>query len=164
MRIVISRSTAKLGGNRASLQCSQLAFQTVYKHHYLFSQTSRRSRLSVCLGKHRNVRPLFRISTELRYQFLYLRVIHLLQCLFDRQRNRSIIDILWSQSEVDKLFIVVHSAQLIKFFFQKIFNSLHVMVSHAFNILNTAGIGFWKIAVNVSQCFEHTLIHPFQLG
>ena len=94
MGIVITRSATELCCHRTSLQRCQLAFQTVDKHHYLLAQTGRRSRLSVCLGKHGDSGPLFRISTELRYQFLYLRIVHLLQRLLYRQRNRRIVDIL----------------------------------------------------------------------
>ena len=163
MRIVITRSATKFSGYRASLQRSQLTFQTVHEHHHLFSQTSGRSRLPVRLGKHRDIRPLFRIRTELGYQFLYLRIIHLLQSLFHRQRNRSIVNILWSQPEVDKFFVIIHSTQLVKFFFQEILHSLHVMIRHAFNILDASGVGFGKVTVDVPQCLEHALIHPFQL-
>lgn len=56
--------------------------------------SKKRSRLSVRLGKHGNSRPLFRIRTELRYQLLYLGIIHLLQRLLYRQRNRRVVDIL----------------------------------------------------------------------
>ena len=55
--------------------------------HYLLAQTGRRSRLSVCLGKHGDSGPLFRISTELRYQFLYLRIVHLLSLIHIYRRN-----------------------------------------------------------------------------
>ena len=101
-------------------------------------------------GKHRDVRPLFRVCAELGNQLFYLGIIHLFQRFFYRQRNRGIVNILRSQSEMDKLFIVVHTAQLVKFFFQEIFHSLHVVVSHAFNLLDASGIGFGKVTVDIS--------------
>ena len=47
MRIVVSGSTAKLSGKRTCFQHSQLTFETVNKYHHFFTQTGRRSRLTV---------------------------------------------------------------------------------------------------------------------
>ena len=64
---------------------------------------------------------------------------------------------------MDELLIVVHTTQLVKLFFQEILHRLHIMVRHALNVLNALRVGFGKVTVNVSQGFENTLIHPFQL-
>ena len=60
----------------------------------------------------------------------------------DRKRDRCIVNILRSQSKMNKLFVLFQSTQLIKLFFQEILYGFHIMVSHAFNILDTSGIGF----------------------
>ena len=94
MSIVITSGTTELCCQRTSFQCCQLPFQAVDKDHHFLSQTGRRSRLSMCLGEHRDSRPLFRISPELCYQFLNLGIVHLLQRLLYGQRNGRVVNIL----------------------------------------------------------------------
>ena len=163
MSIVIARSATKLSSQRTSLQCSQLTLQTVNKHTDFLTQTRRRSRLSMRFGQHRNIGPFFGIRAKLSNQFLNLRIIYLLQRFFYRKGHRGIVDILRSQSEVDKLLVIVHTTQLVKLFFQEIFHGFHVVIGHAFNFLNALGIGFREITINISQSFKHALVYPSQL-
>ena len=149
MRIVVSGSTAKLSGKRTCFQHSQLTFETVNKYHHFFTQTGRRSRLTVSFGKHRNVSPFCRIGFQLCNQLFNQRVINLFQCLFDRKRNRRIVNILRSQSEVDKLFIVIHSAHFVKLFFQEVFYGFHIVVSYTFDIFNALCVCFGEVTVDI---------------
>ena len=87
MRIIVSGSTTELCRYRTSLQHSQLTFQAVSEYFNLFSQPRRRSRLTVSLCQHGDVFPFFGIRFQLVNQFLDLRIIHLLQCVFNRQRH-----------------------------------------------------------------------------
>ena len=92
--IVVTGCTTKLSSDRTSLQCSQLTVQTIHEHHHFLTQTSRRSRLTVSLCQHRDVRPFFRIRVELSNQLFNQRIVNLFQCFLDRKRNRRIVDIL----------------------------------------------------------------------
>ena len=140
MRVVVACRTTELGCDRAGLQRGELAFQTVDKHHYLLAQTGRRSRLAMCLGQHRYVGPLFGIGAELGYQFLYLRVVHLCQRLFDREGNGGVVDVLRSQSEMDEFLVCIQSAQTVELLFQKVFYGLYVVVGHALYLFDASGI------------------------
>jgi len=161
--VVITRGPPKLGRYRTSLQHSQLAFQAIDKHVDFLAQARRRGRLSVCLGQHRDVCPFFGISTQLGYQFFQLRIIHLLQGLFYRQRDRRIVNILRSKAKVNELLVVIHPAKGVKLFFQEIFHSLHIVVGHAFNVFDALRICFRKITVNVSQGLKDSLVYTSQL-
>ena len=149
MSIVITGSPTKFSSDRTCLQHSQLAFQTVNEYHHLFTQASRRSRLSMSFSKHRDVSPLRCISFQLCNQFLNQRIINFIQRFFDRKRHRRIVNILRSQSEVNEFFIVIHSTQLVKFFFQEIFYSFYIMVGYTLDIFNTLRICFRKITVDI---------------
>ena len=149
--IIISGCTAEFSSYRASLQSSQLTFQAINKNHNFLSQASWRCRLTVSFGKHRNGFPFSSIRLQLRNQFFNQRIINLLQCFLDRKRDRCIVNILRSQSKMNKLFVLFQSTQLIKLFFQEILYGFHIMVSHTFNILDTLRIGFRKITVDIAQ-------------
>ena len=151
MRVIVTGSATKLGSNRTSLQCSQLAVQTISKNHDFLTQTSRRCGLSVCLSQHRNLCPFFCISSELCYQFFNLRIIYLFQCFLDRQRHRGIVNILRSQAKVNELLVFFHSAQPVELFLDEVFYSFYVVVCYALYIFNALCISFREVLINSTQ-------------
>ena len=150
MRIEITGCSTELGGNRSRFQQPHLLLQTVNKHHHFFSQTSRRSRLSMCFGQHGNIRPVLGIFLQHVDHFLQTGEIHFIQRILDRQRDRCIINILGSQSEMDKFFILLQRQQ-VEFFFYKIFNSLYIMICHTLDLFNTGSVLNRKLAVDFPQ-------------
>ena len=92
--IIVTSSATKLSSDGGILQSTELFFQTIHKNHHLLTQTCGRGRLSVGLGKHRNVLPLLSIVVELFDEFLDHWIVYLLQSLLDAQGNTGIVDIL----------------------------------------------------------------------
>ena len=163
MRIIVTCSSTEFCCYCTRFKDIQLSVQSVNEYHNLLAQSCRRSRLSVSLGKHRNILPFFCIGSKLVYKLLYLRIIFFFQCILDRQRHRSIINILRSKSEMNELFIMLQSAKFVKLLFDKIFHSLDVMVSYTFNLLDTLSVSFREIAVNITQSFKASRIKALQL-
>ena len=151
MSVVVTGSSTELSCNRTSLQYGQLTVQTVSEHHDFFSQTGRRSRLSVSLGQHWDVFPFLRIRCQLVNQLLNLRIIHFFQRILDRQRHRSVVDILRSQSEMDELLVRFQTSQFIELFFDEVLYSLHIVIGHTFDFFDTLSVSFREITVNVAQ-------------
>jgi len=94
VRIVVTGSTTELRCNRASLQSSQLAVQTIYEHHHFLAQTSRGSWLTVSLCQHRDVGPFLSIRLQLSNQFFHQRIVHLFERFLNGKRNGCIVDVL----------------------------------------------------------------------
>ena len=137
MCVIVSSSATKLGGQLASLQLVQLLAQTIGKYHDFFAQACGRCGLSVGLGQHGHIFPLFSILQQLLQQLFYQRIVNLLQCLFNREGHAGVIDVLRGKTEVDKLFISLQTSYLVKFFFDKIFYGLHIVVCHLFDVFHT---------------------------
>ena len=105
MGIEIACGTTKLRCDGNLLQTTQLFLQTIDIDHDLLSQTGGGSRLSMRLGEHRDILPLFSVVIELFNQFLNLWNIHLVECLLDTQGHAGVVDILRCQSEMNKLLV-----------------------------------------------------------
>ena len=149
MSIVISGSATEFCSDRTCFQHSQLTFQAVNEYHHFLTQTSRRSRLPMSFGKHRDGSPFCCICFQLCNQFLNQRIIDFIQSFLDRKRHRRIVNVLRSQSEVNEFFIVIHSTQLIEFFFQEIFYGFYIMVGYTFDIFNALRICFREVTVDI---------------
>ena len=129
MGIVVTRGTAELSGDRCLFQRAQLLLQTIDIDHDLLTQSRRRCRLTMSLGKHRNVLPLLSIIMKLLDELFHERIVHLFQCLLDTQGHAGIIDILRSKTEMDELLGLNGEAiQRINAFLNEILNGLDVMV------------------------------------
>ena len=92
--IEVSGCSTELGSHRNGFQSLQLMLQAIGKHFDFLAQTSWRGWLTMCLGQHRYVLPLFGKSFQLVYQLLNLWVIHVCQRFLDGQWNGGVIDIL----------------------------------------------------------------------
>ena len=163
MRIIITCGSTKFSSNGTSLQHSQLPVKAINDPHDFLAQTSGRRRLSVSLCQHRDIRPFFCVSSQLRNQFFNLRIIYLFQRFFDRQRHWRIINVLRSKAEVDKLLVFFHSAQLVKLFLNEIFYSFNVVVCNTLYFLNASGIGFREVLVDSTKRCKTCMIKACQL-
>ena len=149
--IVVTCSTTELSSNRRVLQCTQLFFQTIHEYHDFLTQTGGGGRLSVGLGQHRNVFPLFGIIIQLLDEFLHHRIVHLFQSLFNRKRYTGVVDVLRSQSEVDKFFgIGGEAANHINLFLDEVLYGLHVVIRGLLYLLHAGSILLREVTIDVA--------------
>ena len=151
MSVEVARCSAKLGCERASAKHFELAFQTIDEHHHLFAQSRGTCRLSVSLGKHRNLFPLLCKRFKLSDKFLEQRIIDLLQSLFYAQGNAGVVDILTCEAEMDELLVLFKAADFVELLLDEVLHSLHVVVRHHFDVLNTLGILLREVAIDVAK-------------
>ena len=113
-------------------------------------------------GKHRNVLPLFGIACKDIDHFLESRNIDLIDGLLDRHRHRSVIDVLAGKTEVDELLVLLKT-KTVELLLEEIFYSLHIVVGHLLDVLDTLGFGWGKIAIDIAKTVENTAIDTGQL-
>ena len=162
MGIEITGGSSEFSGNGHFLQEFQLAAQTVGKYFEFLAQTGGRSRLTVCFGQHRYFFPLFGQFFQFGNQFVDGRIIDIVDRIPERTGYCRIVDILGSQTEMDKFFIVM-KVQGIEFFFDKIFDCFDIVVGYFFNVLDFLCIFYGKVPVYLAQLFEHPRIETCQL-
>ena len=149
--IIVTCSTTELCGNRRVLQCTQLFFQAIHEYHNLFTQTGGGGRLTVCLGQHRDVLPLLGIVVQLLDEFLHHRIVHLFQSLFNRKRYTGVVDVLRSQSEVDKLFgLSGKTTERTDFFLDEVLYGLHVVIRGLLYLLHAGSILLREVTIDVA--------------
>ena len=156
--IVVAGGTAELGCDRNGLQSFELLLQTIDKHHHLLAQTGGRSGLTVGLGEHGHVFPLFCVGTQLPDELFDKRYVYLVYRLLDAQRNTGIVDILGSETEMDKLLVGFEITNLVEFFLDVILHSLYIMVGHLFNLLYPTGTCLIELAVDVTQTVKERMV------
>ena len=162
MSIEITGSSSELTAHRNRFEQSHLPFQPIAKYPYLFPQTGGRCRLPVSFGKHGNIFPFLGIPVDNSQHIFQHWEITIVQSLFQQKRNRRIINILWSQPEMDKLFISLQM-QFVEFLFNKILDSLHIMISNRLYRLHFFGIGLRKIGIYLAQRRKQIRIYPREL-
>ena len=59
---------------------------------------------------------------------------------------------------MDELFVIVEPANLVKLLFDKVLDSLNVMIGSVFNLLYTCCRSLVEVAVDVSQLFKESAI------
>ena len=131
--IEVTCCTAEFSAYRHLLQQFALTFDAVGKHTDFFTQASRRGRLSVSFCKHRNVFPFFCKCVQLVHHFIEKRQIGFVDGIADKHRNRGVVDVLRSKSEMDE-FLVGIKFESVEFFLNEVFHSFYVVVCHAFNV------------------------------
>ena len=175
MRIVVACRPTELSRQLTSLQRLQLLRQTIHIHHHLLTQTGRRCRLSVRLCQHRNVLPCIRILLQLRNQFLYHRIVDLLERFLDGKRHARIVDVLARQAKVDELLearqtshaslasltsstsLARPTCHLINLLLDEILHGLHVVVRHLLDVLHALCISLGEVLIDGTQFRCHTL-------
>ena len=165
MSIVVASSTTELGSDGCFLQGTQLLLKAIDIDHHLLTETCRRCGLSMSLGQHGHVTPLFGIVVKLFDQLLDEGIINVGKCFLDTKGYGSIVNILRGKSEMDELFgLSGEATQRITTLLDEILNSLHIMVSDTLNGLHTKSILCRKVTIDVAERFKETLIKTFKLG
>ena len=165
MSIIVTSSTTELGSDGRFLQGTQLLLKAIDVDHHLLTETSRRRRLSMGLGQHGHVTPLFSIVVKLFNQLLNEGIINVGKCFLDTKGYGSIVNILRGKSEMDELLgLSGESAQRIATLLDEILNSFNIMVSDTLNSLHTKCILCRKVTIDVSEGFKETMIKTFKLG
>ena len=162
MGIVISGGATKFGCKRNIEQQTHLLFQTFHKNTYFLTQTRWRSWLSVGSGQHGDIAPFDAQLFQFGSQSDQGGHVYFLESLFGRKRNRGIVDVLGSQSEVDELFVWGQS-QFFESVFDEIFHGFYVVVGHFFGFFDPKGIFGREVSVNVTQTFEYIRVDGCKL-
>ena len=102
-------------------------------------------------GQHRDILPLFGIVVELLDELLHQGIVYLLERLLDRKGHRGIVDVLGSEAEMNKLFVLFETAHGIETLLDKILHGLHVVVGYLLNVFHPLGISRCKLAINVTE-------------
>ena len=110
------------------------------------------------LGQHGNVFPFDSIVVKLFYQFFQQRIVDLFKRLFYRKRYTGIINILGGKAKMNKLFICIKTANLIKLFLNIILYGLHIMICDFLDVFHTLSILRSQCTVNVAKPFKKRVI------
>ena len=151
VRVVVARCAAELGCQRAAVEHGELLLEAVGKHLDLLAEARGRGRLAVRLGQHGNVFPLLRVSVELRDEFLNLRHVDLGEGVFEHEGERRVVDVLGREAEMDKFLETFQAADSVELFFNEILDGFHIVVRHAFDVLDAGGIFLRKLLVDAAQ-------------
>ena len=87
-----------------------------------------------------------------------LRTVCVAYGIGNRHRHCGIVDILRCESEMNE-FLVGLQAERIETFFQEIFYCFDVMIGYAFDLLDASGVIDCEILIDISQRYEHVMIH-----
>ena len=156
MGIEIACSTAEFARKRHIVERLKLLFKTVDKNHQFFAKSCGRSRLSVGVSQHRNVAPLICQSLDFFYKFAVCRSHRFEVGFTNHHRERRIVDILRSKSEMHQLARQRRAKlQTVKFLFDKIFHGFDVVVRCFFDILDPLCRFRTPIAVDIPEFFGH---------
>ena len=150
MSVEITGRSAKLSAYLHIVESVELAAQTIAEHAYFLAQTGRGGGLAVGLGKHRYVGPFVGQRVELCDELRQHRAIHISDCLLDRHRHRSVVDILRRQSEMYE-FLVGLKSETVKLLLDEIFHRLYVVVGDRLDLLDALGIGHAEVSVDGAQ-------------
>ena len=163
MSVEITSSTAKLSCHLAVTQGCKLLAEAINIHLNFLTQSSRRGWLTVCLCQHWYVLPFFSVFFQLSNQLLNLWIEYLFESFLNWQRHTCVVDVLWCQSKVDELLVVIESSNLVKLLFDEIFNSLYIVVGDALNFLHTCCRRLVKVAIDIAQLLKEGAVKAFQL-
>ena len=97
-------------------------------------------------GQHRHFFPFFGQLFEFGDQFVDDRIIDIVNGIPERTGNRCIVDILWSQAEMDEFFVLVE-VQCVEPFLNEVFHSFHVVVGYFLDVFDPLGIFDGEIEV-----------------
>src|ERR1041385_8587306 len=103
--------------------------------------------------KHRNIRPGIRQRTELVFEQAQKRKINFLYAFFQGKRNSSVVDVLGSKAEMDKLFKLAE-LKFIKLFFDKVLDRLYIMVGGFFYFLDFFCIRRRKFQIDLLEILK----------
>ena len=117
--------------------------------------------MSLC--QHRDVCPLIGIRTQLGNQLLQLGIVDVVECILDGKGHRRIVDVLRSQSEMNKLLVGFQSSDAVELFLDEVFNGFHIVIGHALYLLHAGSIRLREITVDISECFKQVVVDAVQL-
>ena len=139
MGVELPGGAAKLGRIHGVGKPDALAAQALHEHLKLFPQRHGRRRLSMRPRQHRHILPFQGQARQVRNHLVQQRQNHAFRRAFQRQRNRSVVDVLGSQPKVDELLPRPHT-QLVHRVFHEVFDRLHIVVGDAFLVLHPLGV------------------------
>ncbi len=137
--VEIARGAAELAAHRHLPESLHLLAKAVGEHFDFLPESRRACRLPVCLRKHRDGGPFAGHALKCLNQLVDARGKHLVDSLFKAHRHGRVVDVLRRKPEVDKLLVLLE-AEAVELFFEEIFDSLDVMVGHAFDVLDSLGL------------------------
>ena len=164
MGIEVTCGTTELGCHGTLLEHLLLSLESIDKHHHLLAQASRTGGLSVGFGQHGHIGPLLSILFQLVDEFLKQWEIHLRKSLSDTHGHTGIVDILRSETKMDKLLESIQSTYGIELLLEEILHSFHVMIGHLLYGFHSGSIGLTEVLIDSTQTREQLLRKRCQLG
>ena len=119
--------------------------------------------------EHWHIAPSLSIVVQLLNELFKQGDICLIECLFNGQRHRGVVDVLGSKAEVDEILEGVYigftrrAQDVVETLLDEILDSLNIMIRDSLNILNTAGIVLREIQVDVAQLGKEVMGESGQL-
>ena len=123
------------------------------------------------LGEHGHILPLLSIVTELLYELLHLWIIDMLKGFLDGEWHACVVYILGCEAEVYKLLERLEIAMChlafciegVELLLNEVFDSLHIMVCHLLDVLDTLCVGYGECLVDGAQHREEGMVERCEL-